>query len=277
MGVISNGTTLLDAGALDSGIATGDMTLISTSTASSSATIDITSGIDSTYKEYVFKFINIHPANDDVSFQFQADVGTGTSYAQTITSSHFRATHGEDASSEGVSYISGGDLNQETGFQLLAGSVGNDADQNIAGILHRRVGDLLSAKNIYQTALSNNEISINLISNYQLLAKKLGDKELVKELTSQLVNKEKDPYELLVIAKNDLQAGHAHQAKAHLEQAITKAPYIAELYLELAKVRYQQGNIKQTQTLLEKAIELERDNQKIDVYQAKLLSLQMDK
>ena len=136
MGVISNGTTLLDAGALDSGVATGAMTLISTSTASSSATIDITSGIDSTYKEYVFKFINIHPANDDISFQFQADVGTGTSYAQTITSSHFRATHGEDASSEGVSYISGGDLAQETGFQLLAGSVGNDADQNIAGILH---------------------------------------------------------------------------------------------------------------------------------------------
>ena len=136
MGVISNGTTLLDAGALDSGVATGAMTLISTSTASSSATIDITSGIDSTYKEYVFKFINIHPANDDISFQFQADVGTGTSYAQTITSSHFRATHGEDASSEAVSYISGGDLAQETGFQLLAGSVGNDADQNIAGILH---------------------------------------------------------------------------------------------------------------------------------------------
>ena len=154
----------------------------------------------------------------------------------------------------------------------------NDAELfNIAGILHRRAGDLQSAKNIYQTALSNNEININLISNYQLLAEELGDKELVKELTSQLVTKEKDPYELLVIAKNNLQAGHAHQAKAHLEQAITKAPYIAELYLELAKVRYQQGNIKQTQTLLEKAIELERDNQKLDVYQAKLLSLQMDK
>ena len=30
MGVISNGTTLLDAGALDSGLATGSMTIIST-------------------------------------------------------------------------------------------------------------------------------------------------------------------------------------------------------------------------------------------------------
>jgi hypothetical protein len=45
MGVISNGTTLLDAGALDSGIATGAMTLLSTLTASSSATLDFTSGL----------------------------------------------------------------------------------------------------------------------------------------------------------------------------------------------------------------------------------------
>ena len=34
MGLISNGTTLLDAGALDSGVATGAMTLIKTITAS---------------------------------------------------------------------------------------------------------------------------------------------------------------------------------------------------------------------------------------------------
>ena len=49
MGLISNGTTLLDAGALDSGVATGAMTLISTQTASNSATVSFTSGIDSTY------------------------------------------------------------------------------------------------------------------------------------------------------------------------------------------------------------------------------------
>ena len=48
MGVISNGTTLLDAGALDSGIATGGMRLLSTLTASSSATLDFTSGLTST-------------------------------------------------------------------------------------------------------------------------------------------------------------------------------------------------------------------------------------
>jgi len=91
MGVISNGTTLLDAGALDSGVATGAMTLLSTSTASSSSTIDFTSGIDSTYKEYIFKFIDIHQTNDGADFQFQVDTGTNTYYNQPITSAGFSA------------------------------------------------------------------------------------------------------------------------------------------------------------------------------------------
>ena len=60
MGLISNGTTLLDAGVIDSGIAQGPMQLITTLTASSSATLDFTSGISSTYEEYVFVFFNNH-------------------------------------------------------------------------------------------------------------------------------------------------------------------------------------------------------------------------
>jgi hypothetical protein len=44
------------------------MTLLSTQTASASATISFTSGIDSTYDSYVFKFIDIHPATDNVRF-----------------------------------------------------------------------------------------------------------------------------------------------------------------------------------------------------------------
>ena len=44
-----------------SGLSGGALNLISTQTASSSSTISFTSGIDSTYKEYIFKFINVHP------------------------------------------------------------------------------------------------------------------------------------------------------------------------------------------------------------------------
>jgi tetratricopeptide (TPR) repeat protein len=148
---------------------------------------------------------------------------------------------------------------------------------NIAGVLHRRAGDLKSAQVIYQTALNRNDISINLINNYRLLAAELGDKTLEQQLTSQLVNEEKDPYELLVVAKNNLHEGKVTQAKNHLELAIARAPYLSELYLELAKVRYQQGKTKQTQILLEKAIQYERNNEKLNVYQAKLASLNKQK
>ena len=137
MGVISNGTTLLDAGALDSGVATGAMVLLSTATASSSATIDITSGIDSTYKEYIFKFISIHQSNDGADFQFQVDTGSNTSYNQTITSSGFAAFNQEDNSARSVATHSGSAvLHQETGFQDLGRSLGNDNDQSLSGQLH---------------------------------------------------------------------------------------------------------------------------------------------
>ena len=137
MGVISNGTTLLDAGALDSGVATGAMVLLSTATASSSATIDFTSGIDSTYKEYIFKFISIHNATDAADFQFQVDTGSNTSYNQTITSSGFAAYNQEDDSARSVATHSGSAvLHQETGFQDLGRSLGNDNDQSLSGQLH---------------------------------------------------------------------------------------------------------------------------------------------
>ena len=79
----------------------GSLNLISTQTASSSATINFTSGLDSTYKEYIFKFIDIHPATDNTDFTFQADTGTNTSYNQTMTTTFFDSTHKEDGSDTG--------------------------------------------------------------------------------------------------------------------------------------------------------------------------------
>tara|TARA_B100001778_G_scaffold23296_1_gene17344 strand:+ start:105 stop:707 length:603 start_codon:yes stop_codon:yes gene_type:complete len=136
MGLISNGTTLLDAGAIDSGVATGSLVLLSTSTASSSATIDFTSGIDSTYKEYIFKFIDIHLATDGAEFTFQADTGTNTNYNQTITSTYYLAEHNEADTSTGYSYQTSRDQAQATGFQHFGVDVGADNDHCIAGFLH---------------------------------------------------------------------------------------------------------------------------------------------
>jgi len=140
MGVISNGTTLLDAGALDSGVATGAMTLIKTLTASSSSALTFLNGssgvtLDGTYKEYIFKFSNLHPsATAYTLFQGTTD---GTNYNTTITSSTFAAYHDEADTFTASEYRTPADQAQGTSFQNLnfADSVGTDNDMNMSGSL----------------------------------------------------------------------------------------------------------------------------------------------
>ena len=115
---------------------TGSMVFINKITASSSATIDFTSGIDSTYKEYIFYFVNIHAGTNDAIFSFQADTGTNTNYNQTITSTAFTAQHGEGGSPASIFYNSGGDLAQGTGLQQLSEYNGTENDHNSSGYLH---------------------------------------------------------------------------------------------------------------------------------------------
>ena len=119
---------------------TGNMVFIKKLTASSSSTLDFLNGssdvvFDSTYKEYVFTFKDIHPSNDGVFLTFQADTGTNTNYNQTITSSYFTAYHFEDGSSTGLSYITSGDQAQGTSFQRVSQQIGNDNDQAVSGTL----------------------------------------------------------------------------------------------------------------------------------------------
>jgi hypothetical protein len=123
---------------------TGSMVFIKKLTASSSGTLDFVNGtsdvvFDSTYKEYVFTFNNIHPQTDDVVFTFQTDTGTNTNYNQTITSTNFAAQHGESDSPTELSDTGGTRrLAQSTSFQPLSGhnDLGNDNDQALSGTLH---------------------------------------------------------------------------------------------------------------------------------------------
>ena len=120
---------------LETGDIGGNMVLLSTQTASSSATIDFTSSIDSTYKEYIFKYIDCHPATDNVEFQFNMTTD-GTNFNVTKTSSYFNSYQAEDNSAQAVGYNTTPDLAQSTNDQILAEDVGNDADQCVVGTLH---------------------------------------------------------------------------------------------------------------------------------------------
>ena len=119
----------------------GSLTLIKKQTASSSATISFVDGssgvvLDNTYKEYIFYFVNMHPATDNVDFRFQANRVGGSGYNETITSSTFQAYHEENGSSAVLQYRADYDQAQGTAFQLLGNTCGNGNDESISGYLH---------------------------------------------------------------------------------------------------------------------------------------------
>ena len=131
----ANNNSLSAITSVPSGVGGGSLNLISTQTASSSSTISFTSGIDSTYDEYVFKFINIHPATDNAQFSFQGNVAGGSGYNETITSTQFEAYHTEDGSATSLAYKTARDQAQGTGFQTLSLPT-HENDNGASGYLH---------------------------------------------------------------------------------------------------------------------------------------------
>jgi hypothetical protein len=114
----------------------GTLILLSTQTASNSANISFTSGINSTYDEYQFKFIDVHPRTDNVIFQFQGSTNGGSTYATTITSSSMDSVHNETDTTYFIQYNTSADLAQSTSYQPLnQQGWGNGADENGSGIL----------------------------------------------------------------------------------------------------------------------------------------------
>jgi hypothetical protein len=138
MAVISNGTTLADAGAM-SGL--GSLTLIKTLTASSSGTLSFVHGsasvvLDSTYPVYLFKFLNVHAATDTANFTFNGSIDSGSNYNVHKTSSYFYASHEEGGSNGQVSYNTNNDLAQGTGFQIINEECANDGDASGSGEMY---------------------------------------------------------------------------------------------------------------------------------------------
>ena len=139
MGLISDGTTIFDAGAMSAGFG-GSMVFIKKLTASSSGTLSFVNGasgvvLDNTYKEYLFTFKNMHPSANGPYFQVNFRDG-GTNYDAPKTTAFFAARHKEDDSASAVAYITGNDLAEGTGAQFLDGfGINNDANSCVSGML----------------------------------------------------------------------------------------------------------------------------------------------
>jgi hypothetical protein len=126
-----NNRSIKDVTSLPFGV--GNLVHIQSQTASNSASISFTTGINSTYKEYQFYFIDVHPRTDAAHFEFNMSTDSGSNYNVTKTSTYFRANHDEIDTDTFLAYSTGGDLAQSTAFQRLQNDIGNGADESLAG------------------------------------------------------------------------------------------------------------------------------------------------
>ena len=115
------------------------LTLISTHIASADSSIDITSGIDSTYDSYQFHCVNMHPATNNVNFTFQVNASddTGGGFdTSLIASGAFRAYLKEDGSGGTLAYDTGSDNARTDGFQrILSTGTGIEDWESVSGVM----------------------------------------------------------------------------------------------------------------------------------------------
>jgi len=128
-----NNRSIKDVTSLPFGV--GNLIHISSQTASNSASISFTTGINSTYKEYQFWFIDIHARSSGENFLFNMSTDSGSNYNVTKTTTNFRAFANEANNSTSLSYSTGSDLAQSTDFQQLMNGVGGGADESGAGYM----------------------------------------------------------------------------------------------------------------------------------------------
>jgi hypothetical protein len=115
--------------------ASDGITFISSQTASNSASISFTTGIDSTYKAYKFVFSNIHLRTNDENFSVNFSTDGESNYNATKTTTYFRARHTENDVTADLAYTGGFDQAQSTGEMYIADSLSNEADASLSGTL----------------------------------------------------------------------------------------------------------------------------------------------
>ena len=139
MAIISNGTTIADAGAFS--VDLGALTLIKTITISSStSTVAFSHGsssvvFDSTYPNYLFTYASVHgSAEQEIVIDFSDSAGSD--YDLLHQSTFFRAAHNEGDTDANLAYVTSRDMGNSGSRPFLTVPVGTGADESGSGHLY---------------------------------------------------------------------------------------------------------------------------------------------
>ena len=110
----------------------GDIVLLGTQTASSSASLSFTS-VSASYKVLRFSWAYMNPATDATNLEFQASTDNGSTYALTINSGAMRGYMPTPSGSGTMSYQSGSAQWGGTSYQHAGINVGNASGRGAYG------------------------------------------------------------------------------------------------------------------------------------------------
>ena len=113
------------------------LTLLTTNTSDNASESTFTSGIDSTYDEYMFVITTLRTGNQGVNLiiSFSGDGGSNYTYPQTTAI--FQAYHQEDDSGDpDVGYQDSHDIQQGTAGHRLVPDTSDAADASMSGIVN---------------------------------------------------------------------------------------------------------------------------------------------
>jgi len=149
--------------------ATGASQVLLKKVTASSGDANITfdsSFITSSFNEYIFTFISMHPASDNVFLSFNASADNGSNYNVTKTTTFWRAQNKEDDSGGSVAYDDGSDSAQQTGFQVLENGNSSDNDHASSGYLHLFNPSSTTFQKLYYSRMSSTSAGdFNIHSN----------------------------------------------------------------------------------------------------------------
>ncbi|MCT7943071.1 tetratricopeptide repeat protein [Shewanella holmiensis] len=128
---------------------------------------------------------------------------------------------------------------------------------NMMAIVHRRLGDNVTAEKLYRYGLNIEPSSLTILSNYRLLLELQGRKDDVAKIEQQLLSIESsNPYRYYSLGIEALEFEDYYRTIIFLEKFIKSAPYFHQAYLALAKAQLGLGNTKKAQKILKQAVEL---------------------
>jgi len=161
---------------------------------------------------------------------------------------------------------------------LRAGLMHDPTDYNLynaLAVLLRRAGDAQTAEKLYRFALDEFGDRLIVLRNYRELLLTQSRAEEADRLEPRIMAlPDPDPYPLIRLGDEAADRGDTHLALQYYRKAGDVAPYLHEIYLKIARIHAERGDLRRAERTLRKARDRAQGTRDRQMYEAKLAALE---